>query len=394
MVPARDRRPVPPARRPSCRRRLLGPARPAAAGAPVVVARADDDPAVLLLHLGTTASAEGRAATHANSRHKRADHRHHAAGREPDDVVMAARRCSIVRPVPGLNAAVSSGVAPLSSRGSTRGPRSVMERDRVTVFEGAPRCSLRAPARRAGRHLVAAASACPAGRPPPVQVPEEFESGLAPRSWRAASETLAGVASFNHPGRERKAGSIGTPVQGVEMRLVDDTGNDVATGEVGGDRRARVERHAATTTARGDPRGDPGRLVPAPVTLARQDDDGYFFIVDRKKSPDHPRRLQRVPAGDRGCHQHPAVAEAAVVGVPQCRARRGGRAAVALRAESTGTDPRVRVGTGRGLLPAGSWSVVDFVAEGALTGKILRREVTTSGGGPGLMDPNEYRRPR
>ena len=40
------------------------------------------------------------------------------------------------------------------------------------------------------------------------------------------------VASFNHPDQERKPGSIGTPIEGVEMKLVDDDGNDVeGTGE-------------------------------------------------------------------------------------------------------------------------------------------------------------------
>ncbi len=35
------------------------------------------------------------------------------------------------------------------------------------------------------------------------------------------------VASFNHPDRERKPGSIGTPIEGVEMKVVDDDGNEV-----------------------------------------------------------------------------------------------------------------------------------------------------------------------
>ena len=41
------------------------------------------------------------------------------------------------------------------------------------------------------------------------------------------------MASFNHPDRERKPGSIGTPVEGVEMKVVDDDGDDVDQGGVG-----------------------------------------------------------------------------------------------------------------------------------------------------------------
>src|SRR4051794_13777128 len=49
----------------------------------------------------------------------------------------------------------------------------------------------------------------------------------------SGSSETSPVASFNHPDKERKAGSIGTPIDGVEMKLVDDDGNDVAQGEVG-----------------------------------------------------------------------------------------------------------------------------------------------------------------
>src|SRR3954447_21314391 len=41
------------------------------------------------------------------------------------------------------------------------------------------------------------------------------------------------VASFNHPDRERKVGSIGTPIDGVEMKVVDEDGNDAPQGEGG-----------------------------------------------------------------------------------------------------------------------------------------------------------------
>ncbi|NED63335.1 AMP-binding protein, partial [Streptomyces sp. SID10244] len=40
-------------------------------------------------------------------------------------------------------------------------------------------------------------------------------------------------ACFNHPDRIRKAGSIGTPIEGVQMRIVDTDGNPVAVGDPG-----------------------------------------------------------------------------------------------------------------------------------------------------------------
>ena len=41
------------------------------------------------------------------------------------------------------------------------------------------------------------------------------------------------VASFNHPDRQRKPGTIGTPIRGVQMRVVDEQGIDVAPDEIG-----------------------------------------------------------------------------------------------------------------------------------------------------------------
>ena len=59
---------------------------------------------------------------------------------------------------------------------------------------------------------------------------------------------------------------------------------------------------------------------------ARMDEDGYFSIVDRKKDMIirggfnvYPREVEEV------LYAHPAVAEAAVIGIPHRRARRGGR---------------------------------------------------------------------
>ena len=68
----------------------------------------------------------------------------------------------------------------------------------------------------------------------PVEVMRGFEEAFGCKILEGygLSETSP-VASFNHPDRERKPGSIGTPIDGVEMKVVDDDGNDVDQGEVG-----------------------------------------------------------------------------------------------------------------------------------------------------------------
>ena len=87
--------------------------------------------------------------------------------------------------------------------------------------------------------------------------------------------------------------------------------------------------------------------------MARRDEDGFFFIVDRKKDliirggfNVYPREIEEV------LYEHPAVLEAAVVGIPHPTHGEEVAAAVALRpgADATaGRAARVRQGAGRGL---------------------------------------------
>ena len=126
------------------------------------------------------------------------------------------------------------------------------------------------------------------------------------------------VASFNHPDRERKAGSIGTPIEGVRMRVVDTDGNEVARRRTRRDPDRRPQHHEGLLEpARRHRRGDRWRRLVLLGDIGTMDEDGYFFIVDRKKDliirgglNVYPREIEEV------LYEHPAVAEAAVVGIP------------------------------------------------------------------------------
>ena len=160
-----------------------------------------------------------------------------------------------------------------------------------------------------------------------------------PRVWPAGtalecnSRTRA-YFPINLPDRERKPGSIGVPVGGTEMRVVDDDDHEVPTGELGEIvlrgpfLMARYWGQAAATdeAMRGGwfHTGD----------IATVDADGYFFIVDRKKDLNirggynvYPREVEEV------LYAHPAVLEAAVVGVPHDYLGEEVGAAVVLKTE-------------------------------------------------------------
>jgi len=115
----------------------------------------------------------------------------------------------------------------------------------------------------------------------------------------------------------RKIGSIGVPWPDTEARIVDEEGNDVPIGEVGeliirGPQvmKGYWNRPEETANTLRD-----GWLYTG--DMAKMDEDGYFYIVDRKKDMIiaggfniYPREVEDV------LFEHPAVKEAAVVGVP------------------------------------------------------------------------------
>jgi len=115
----------------------------------------------------------------------------------------------------------------------------------------------------------------------------------------------------------RKVGSIGLPWPDTDARIVDEEGNDVPVGEVGeliirGPQvmKGYWNRPEETANTLRD-----GWLYTG--DMAKMDEDGYFYIVDRKKDMIiaggfniYPREVEDV------LFEHPAVKEAAVVGVP------------------------------------------------------------------------------
>jgi len=186
------------------------------------------------------------------------------------------------------------------------------------------------------------------------------------------------VASFNHPNAERKPGSIGTPVRGVEMRVVDDEGKDVGVGDVGeiairGENVMKGYWQRSDATAEAIPDG-----WFRTGDLARIDDDGYFFIVDRKKEMIirggynvYPREIEEA------LYEHEAVAEVAVIGIKHPDLGEEVGAAVGLKpgasAEPDELKAFVKSRVAAYKYPRHVW-LVDELPKGP-TGKILRRSV-------------------
>jgi long-chain acyl-CoA synthetase len=365
----------------------VGPALPEAlmdeATLDAAVERSDDDLAVILYTSGTTGQPKGAELTHANLAGNCRTTADTLAENTPDDVIMG---CLPLFHVFGLTCGLNTAVL----RGSTLTliPRfdgakalSVIERDRVTIFEGVPTMfagMLHSPD--AGTHDVSSLRLCiSGGSAMPVEIMRSFEEtfGCIVLEGYGLSETSP-VASFNHPHAERKPGSIGTPIADVEMRLLDDDGKEVPAGEVGeiairGENVMKGYWQRPEETAKSIPDG-----WFRTGDLARQDDDGYFFIVDRKKEMIirggynvYPREIEEA------LYEHPAVAEAACIGIAHPELGEEVGAAVALKpgasAEVDELREFVKARVAAYKYPRHLW-LVDALPKGP-TGKILRRSV-------------------
>ena len=214
----------------------------------------------------------------------------------------------------------------------------------------------------------------------PVEILRAFEEafGCMILEGYGLSETSP-VASFNHPDRERKAGSIGTPIEGVEMKLVGDDHEDVARDEVG---EIAIRGHNVMQGYWNRPDATADAIDPDgwfyTGDMAKVDDDGYFFIVDRKKEMIirggynvYPREIEEV------LYEHPAVREAAVIGVPHAELGEEVGAAVALKPGAQVTESEIRDHVKASIAAYKYPRYVWFVEElpKGPTGKVLKRAI-------------------
>ena len=347
------------------------------------VERADDDLAVILYTSGTTGQPKGAELTHANLAGNARTTADTLAENTADDVIMGCLPLFHVFGLTcGLNTAVLKGsTLTLIPRFDGTKALSVIARDKVTIFDGVPTmfsAMLHSPA--AGTQDVSSLRLCVSGGSAmPVEVMRSFEEkfGCMILEGYGLSETSP-VASFNHPHAERKPGSIGTPIAGVEMRLVNDDGDAVPVGEVGeiairGENVMKGYWERAEETAKAIPDG-----WFRTGDLARQDDDGYYFIVDRKKEMIirggynvYPREIEEA------LYEHPAVAEVACVGIPHPDLGEEVGVAVALKPGATAEVEELRefvkARVAAYKYPRHVW-LVESLPKGP-TGKILRRAV-------------------
>jgi long-chain acyl-CoA synthetase len=352
--------------------------------------RADADDAVILYTSGTTGRPKGAELTHAGLVRNAELTARTLLKNEPDDVMMGCLPLFHVFGLTcGLNATVAAaGTLTLLPRFDAAKALEIIHRDAVTIFEGVPTmyaAMLHLP--EADPAQAATLRVCVSGGASlPVEILRGFEEkfGCVILEGYGLSETSP-VASFNHPDRVRKPGSIGTPIEGVQMRLVDDEGRTVPDGEIG---EIAIRGHNVMKGYWGNPEATAEAISDGwfrTGDMARVDDDGYYYIVDRKKDliirggyNVYPREIEEV------LHEHPAVAEVAVIGMPHAELGEEIGAAVTLKPGASATPAELRAFVRDKVAaykyPRRVW-LVDALPKGP-TGKILRREVHPPGDVP------------
>jgi long-chain acyl-CoA synthetase len=347
-----------------------------------VVDRDPDDTAVILYTSGTTGTPKGAELTHENLK-TNCEITRDMFGIGDEVVTLGAlplfhsfgQTCS-------MNATLAAGgTLSLIPRFDPGKALEIIERDKINLFQGVPTMySALLHYQGHEKFDTATLQLCVSGGSAmPVELMRGFEDAFGCKILEGygLSESSP-VASFNRPDRERKPGSIGIPIEGVEMKVVDDDGNDVPQGEVG---EIVIRGHNVMKGYWNKPDATAETLIDGWLhtgDMAKIDEDGYFFIVDRKKDliirggyNVYPREIEEV------LYEHPAVREAAVIGVKDDSLGEEVGAAVALKDGEDVSAKELREFVKEQVAaykyPRHVW-FVDDLPKGP-TGKILKREI-------------------
>lgn len=214
------------------------------------------------------------------------------------------------------------------------------------------------------------------GEPLPIPTIERWhQKGVLIRQGYGLTEVGPNVTSLNHQDAMRKQGSIGTPNFYVDYQLMDDKGSPVATGEAGEFwlRGPMVtpgywQNEEATAAAKAGEWFKTGDMV-------RQDEEGFLYVVDRKKNMFISGGENVYPAEvEHFLQHHPAIEEVAVVGTPDERWGEVGKAFVALKEGAMLSEQEITDYCRQGLAKYKTPKYISFVGElpKTDTGKIAR----------------------
>lgn len=288
---------------------------------------AAEDTAIIIYTSGTTGHPKGAELTHNNLMHNALLCVEILTLTKEDRVLIVLPLFHIFGMTVLMNAGIFKGsTLVLLSRFETEATYALMQRHHITVFAGVPSMYwslLQYQDPKFDYDTIAhdLRICVSGGASLPVKVMEDFEARFNVKIFEGYGMSEGSpVVCFNMYEFGRKAGSVGKPVWGVDVRLVDENDQDVPTGEKGellyrghNVMKGYYKKPEATAEALRN-----GWMHSGDIAI--RDEDGFYFIVDRTKDMINrggfkvfPREVEEVML------HHPAVSTVAVVGFPNER---------------------------------------------------------------------------
>ncbi|TFD99241.1 fatty acid--CoA ligase family protein [Jeotgalibacillus salarius] len=339
----------------------------------------EDDTAIILYTSGTTGKPKGAMLSHKNVYSNAKDVAEYLNITGEDRVVTTLPMFHVFALTVVLNAPlINGGTLLIVPRFSPKDVFDVVEKYKATVFAGVPTMYnflLQYP--EANSNSFESVRLCiSGGASMPVALLENFEQKFNVRVSEGYGLSEASpVTCFNPLDRDRKAGSIGTSITNVDNKVVNELGEELPPGEVGelivkgpNVMKGYYKMPEETEVTIRD-----GWLFTG--DLAKKDDEGYFYIVDRKKDMVivggynvYPREVEEV------LYTHESVVEAAVVGVPDMNFGEAVHAFVVLKDKAVSKEDIQSFCTQK-LAKYKVPTLIEFIEElpKNTTGKILRR---------------------
>ena len=341
----------------------------------------DDDVAIILYTSGTTGQPKGAMLTHKNLYSNARDVGHYLSMSYNDRIIATLPVFHVFALTVVVNAPLLQGATVLlAPKFSPKDIYDLAGSQKATVFAGVPTmfnflCQYPGDTELFSNLRLAISG----GAALPVQVLYNFEEKFKVKVSEGYGLSEASpVTCFNPLDRERKAGSIGMSIPNVENKVVDEYGNELPPGEVGEliVRGPNVMKGYYKLPEDTDVALRDGWLYTG--DLATKDEDGYFYIVDRKKDMIivggfnvYPREVEEV------LFTHPNVLEAAVIGFPDVNLGESVHAYIVLKERDATTTIELQEFCAERLVKYKVPTVIEIIDElpKNSTGKILRRSL-------------------
>ncbi len=353
-----------------------------------------DDTALFQYSGGTTGISKGAVATHrnvlANTLQMRSWFVNMEEGKEV--FLMGIPLFHVYGMVAGMNLAMATG-STMVMVPNVRDLKDVMEnisKYRCTIFPGVPALYNginNHPDVKAGKYDLSSIKACISGSAPLMrETKEQFEKLTGGKVFEGYGLSEAPTGTHCNPLLGvNKTGSIGMPLPNMECRIVslDDGETDLPQGEIGelllhGPQVMKGYHNMPTETTNSLRKDKDGKVWLYTGDIVRMDEDGYFYIVDRKKELIKPGGFQVWPREvEEAIASHPKVLEVGVGGIPDPNRGETVKAWIVLKPDETLTVEELKAYCKERLAPYKVPTHFEFRNELPKTtvGKILRREL-------------------